>query len=128
MNLQRKHFGAFGPVLLALVVAVAFAATAEAAIVPLRSGSVVSKTDSDVFAFIKAVDDAGKQFWVITSICTIGEKGKIAVLSGTHYDKVKSEQHGVLEDVYVGDQVKIGDVQVVGFGAHGLPSGCVLME
>ena len=89
---------------------------------------MVSKKDSGVFTTVKAIDDAGKTFYVLTSICTIGEKGTVAVLSGTHYDKLKTESFGIIEDIYVGEQVKIGDLEVVGFGAHGLPQGCVMLE
>ena len=128
MSLQRTRTTLISFVLLAAIVTAAFVGAANAAVVPLRSGTVVSKMDADVFTFVKAVDDAGKQFWVLTSICTIGEKGKIAVLAGAHHDKLKTAQYGILEDVYVGDQVRIGDAEVVGFGTHKLPAGCVVME
>ena len=127
MNLQRMRT----TVLFALLAAIAttvFASGAQSAILPLRSGTVVSKKDTGIFTTIKATDSAGKTFYVLTSICTIGEKGTIAVLSGTHYAKLKTESYGVIEDIYVGEQVKIGDLEVVGFGAHGLPQGCVMME
>ena len=109
--------------------ALVFAPRAGAGIVPLRSGTVISKTDAGVYTYIKAVDAAGKEFWVLTSICTVGEKGKIAVLAGAHYDKVKSDHLGVvLEDVYTAQLLKIGELEVTGFGAHGLPQGCVTLR
>lgn len=102
---------------------------AEAGLLPLRTGTVVSKTDSGAFTFIKAVDEAGKEFWILTSICTIGEKGNIEVLAGAHYDKLKSDQlNTILDDVYTAQLLKIGDREVSGFGAHGLPAGCVMLE
>ena len=105
------------------------AARAAAEIIPLRSGTVVSKSDAGVQTFIKAVDAAGKEFWILTSICTIGEKGKIDVLAGAHYDKLKSDVLGtVIEDVYVAQLLRIGEMQVTGFGAHGLPDGCVMLK
>jgi hypothetical protein len=128
MSLQRPRLIVFTFALLAIIAVAVFASGAQAAILPLRSGTVVSKTDAGQFTYIKAIDDAGKEFWVLTSICTIGEKGKIAVLAGTHYDKLKTDHHGIIQDVYTGDQVKIGEVEVVGFGAHGLPAGCVMLE
>ena len=127
MNLQRTRTAVLFA-LLAVVATTVFASGAQSAILPLRSGTVVSKQDSGVFTTIKAIDNAGKTFYVLTSICTIGEKGTIAVLSGTHYDKLKTESHGIIEDIYVGEQVKIGDLEVVGFGAHRLPEGCVMLE
>ena len=128
MSLQRMRITVVSFVLLAVIAAMVFASGVQAAILPLRSGTVVSKTDAGVFTYIKAIDDAGKEFWVLTSICTIGEKGKIAVLAGTHYDKLKTDHQGIIEDVYTGDQVKIGDIEVIGFGAHRLPAGCVMLE
>jgi hypothetical protein len=128
MALKSPRTSFFALALLAVIAAAVFVSGAQAAIVPLRSGTAVSRTDAGVFMFIKAVDAAGKEFWVLTSICTIGEKGRIAVLAGTHHDKLKTDLHGVIEDVYIGEQVKIGDAEVVGFGAHGLPNGCVMME
>jgi len=114
--------------LLAICLAL-FAATASAEIVPLRSGTVISKADTGVFSYIKAVDDQGKEFWVLTSICTIGEKGRIAVLAGAHYDQVRlQEPDMVLKDVYTAQLMKVGDVEVPGFGAHGLPKGCVTLR
>ena len=102
---------------------------APAAIIPLRSGTVLSKSDAGGFTYIKAVDDAGKKFWVLTTLCIVGEQGKIAVLTGTHYEKVISDHLEVtLEDVYTAQLLKIGDVEVVGFGAHGLPAGCVVLQ
>ena len=102
---------------------------ASAGLIPLRSGTVVSKADAGVLTYIKAVDAAGKEFWILTSICTIGEQGKIDVLAGAHYDKLKSEQlNTVLEDVYTAQLLRIGGLEVTGFGAHGLPAGCVLLK
>ena len=105
------------------------ASRAAAEIIPLRSGTVVSKADAGAMTFIKAADAAGKEFWILTSICTIGESGKIDVLAGAHYDKLKSTQlDSVLEDVYVAQLLRVGDLEVRGFGAHGLPDGCVMLK
>lgn len=103
---------------------------AEAAgIIPLRSGTVVAKTDAGAMTYLKAVDEDGNTFWVVTSICTVGEKGKIDVLTGTHYEKIKSvDLDRVIEDVYTAQLLMIGDQEVTGFGAHGLPAGCVLLK
>lgn len=96
---------------------------------PLRSGTILSKVDADVFTYFKAVDAAGKEFWVITSICTIGEKGTIEVLSGGHYKKVRSRHLDAdLEDVYTALLLRIAGQEVTGFGAHGLPESCVILE
>lgn len=115
-------------VVLAAVAIAIFTPALQAAIVPLRSGTVISKADAEGFTYIKAVDDAGKEFWVLTTICTVGEKGKIAVLEGAHYDKLKTPNQGVIDDVYIGQMVRIGEVDVTGFGAHKLPAGCVQLE
>jgi hypothetical protein len=123
---NRTTVGTF--VLLVVVTVAIFAAGVQAMILPLRSGTVVSKMDSGAFTYIKAVDDAGKEFWILTSICTVGEKGKIAVLAGTHYDKLKTEHQGLIEDVYTAQLLKIGNLEVTGFGAHGLPAGCVMLD
>jgi len=128
MSLRHARATAVTFVLLAVITAVILAAGAQAAILPLRSGTVVSKMDDGIFTYIKAVDDAGKEFWILTSICTVGEKGKIAVLAGTHYDKLKTELKGIFEDVYTAQLLKIGDLEVTGFGAHGLPAGCVMLD
>ena len=102
---------------------------AEAGILPLRSGTVISKTNAGAFTYIKAVDGAGKEFWILTSICTVGEKGRIDILAGAHYDQIKSEHlNTVLDDVYTAELLKIGDLEVTGFGAHGLPAGCVTLR
>jgi hypothetical protein len=128
MSLNRRRTAVVTFVLLVVIAAAIFAAGVRAAIVPLRSGTVVSKMDAGTFTYIKAVDDAGKEFWVLTSICTVGEKGKIAILAGTHYDRLKTEHQGTIEDVYTAQLLKIGDLEVTGFGAHGLPAGCVQLE
>jgi hypothetical protein len=109
--------------------AVFLAPPASAEIVPLRSGSVVSAVDSGPYSFIEAVDAAGKNFWIITTVCTVGEKGKVAVLAGAHYDKIKSEHLGkVIEDVYTSQLLRVGDLEIPGFAAHGLPAGCVTLR
>lgn len=111
------------------LIAAMCASAAHAEILPLRSGTVVSKSDAGAFTYIKAVDDAGKEFWILTSICTVGEKGRIHVMAGAHYDKIKTEHLGtVLEDVYTAQLIKVGDLEVTGFGAHGLPPGCVMLK
>ncbi|HEY5998532.1 MAG TPA: hypothetical protein VI078_04425 [bacterium] len=116
--------------LLVLALAVLFLAPGvQATIVPMRAGTVVSTTRSGIFTYIKAVDAEGKTFWVLTSLCTVGEGGKIEVLSGTRHDKVKSEHLGmVLEDLYAAQLLKIGDLEVEGLGAHALPEGCVTLR
>lgn len=114
-------FLVFGPLV--------FAERAQAAIIPLRSGTVISKTDAGGFTYIKAIDDAGKKFWILTTLCVVGEQGRVDVLTGTHYEKVISDHLDVtLEDVYTAQLLKIGDVEVAGFGAHGLPAGCVVLQ
>ena len=83
------------PVFLAFfAAALLLAPRTEAGIIPLRSGTVVSKVDTGALSYIKAVDDAGKPFWILTSLCTIGENGRIDVLAGTRYDKVASDHLG----------------------------------
>lgn len=111
-----------------LLVAALCAAEPRTEMQPLRSGTVVTKMDLGNFSYIKAVDGEGKEFWVLLSICTIGAGGKIDVLAGARHDKVLTQDQVVMEDVYVGERVRIGDVVVTGFGPHKLPDGCVLME
>jgi hypothetical protein len=95
----------------------------------LRSDTVASKVDTGALSCIKAVGDAGKPFWILTSLCTIGENGRIDVLAGTRYDGVASNHLGtVLEDGYAAELLKIGDLEVKGFGAPGLPAGCVVLR
>lgn len=102
---------------------------AEAGIIPLRSGTVVEKIDTDFLSYIKAVDTEGKEFWIMTTICTIGTKGQIDILAGAHYDQIKSEHlKTVLYDVYTAQLIKIGDLEIKGFDAHGLPAGCVMLK
>ena len=128
MSLQRRRTAAVTLVLLVVIAATVFAAGAQVAPQPLRSGTVITKMDVEDFTFIKAVDDAGKEFWVLITICTIGAKGKIDVLAGTRYNKMKTKDQVIMEDVYLGQLVRIGDVEVTGFGPDKLPDGCVLME
>lgn len=128
MSLQRPCTAAVALVLLAIVAAVLFAGVAQAATPSLRSGTVLTKMDVEEFTFIKAVDNAGKEFWVLISICTIGAQGKIEVLAGTRHNKMQTKDQVVMEDVYIGERVRIGDVDVTGFGPHKLPDGCVVME
>ncbi len=107
----------------------ASAPRAQAAIVPLRSGTVISKTDVGTFTAIKVMDDAGKKFWILTTLCVVGENARIDVLAGAHYDKVASDLMAtVLEDVYTAQLLKIGDLEVKGFGTHELPAGCVTLR
>ena len=128
MSLRRTRTTILTFAILAFIAAAIFAKEAQTTVMPLRSGIVVAKMDADVFTYIKAIDDAGKEFWVLTSICTIGDKGKIAVLAGAHYDKLKTEHQGIIEDVYAAQLLKIGGLEITGFGAHGLPAGCVQLE
>lgn len=126
MGIQRT----LTAVAVTLLVAMAALSAAEARTEtqPLRSGTVVTKMDLGNFSYIKAVDGEGKEFWVLLSICTIGAGGKIDVLAGDRHDKVRTQDQVVMEDVYIGERVRIGDVVVTGFGPHKLPDGCVLME
>jgi hypothetical protein len=128
MSLHRARTAAATLALIAVLAATAFTAGAHAATEPLRSGTVISKMDVGVFTFIKAVDGAGKEFWVLTSICTIGAQGKIDVLAGTRHNRMQTKDQVVMEDVYLGERVRIGDVEVTGYGPHRLPDGCVVME
>jgi hypothetical protein len=126
-----KNFvrAAFASLALSAFVVLALAPRSSAGLLPLRSGTVIAKKDAGVYTYIKAVDDAGKEFWILTSICTVGENGKIAVMAGAHYDKIKSEHlDATLEDVYTADLLMIGGQEVTGFGAHGLPSGCMVLH
>jgi hypothetical protein len=51
------------------------------------------------------------------------------VLTGTHYERVASDHlDAVLEDVYTAELLKIGDLEVKGFGSPGLPAGCVVLR
>ena len=125
MSLRRPRTAV---ALVFLLVVALFAARAGAASQPLRSGTVVTKMDVGDFTYVKAVDGAGKEFWVLINICTIGAGGRIDVLAGTRYERMRTKDQVVMEDVYAGERVRIGDVEVTGFGSHGLPDGCVVME
>lgn len=125
--LQRRCI-AVGFVVLAVTVAAAFAAGRHETAKPLRSGTVITKMDVEDFTYIKAVDAEGKQFWVLVSICTIGAGGKIEVLSGTRQSRMQTKDQVIMEDVYLGERVRIGDAEVTGYGPGKLPDGCVLME
>jgi hypothetical protein len=109
--------------------ALLLAPRAEAGTTPLRSGTVVSKVDTGGVSYLKAVDDAGAPFWILTSLCTIGESGRVDVLTGTRYERVASDHlDAVLEDVYTAELLKIDDLEVKGFGSPGLPAGCVVLR
>ena len=102
---------------------------AEAKIVPLRSGKVVSTHDTKASTFIEAVDPEGKTFWVLASICVVGQGGTVDVLAGAHYDEVKSEDLGkTIKDVYTAQLLQINGQEIKGLGAHGLPAGCVTVN
>jgi hypothetical protein len=128
MSLQRRRAAAVTLVLPAIIAAALFAVGGQAAAKPLRSGTVITKMDVGDYTFIKAIDDADKEFWVLITICTIGARGKIDVLAGTRYSKMQTKEQVIMEDVYLGQLVRIGDVEVTGFGPDKLPDGCVLME
>lgn len=61
-----------------------------AAAQPVRSGAMLTKMEVRNFTFVKAVDDAGQEFWVLVSICTIVAGGKIGVLAGTRYRRMET--------------------------------------
>jgi hypothetical protein len=128
MKLQRTHPVVATLVLLAVTVLAVPAPGALVGSQPLRSGTVLTKIDVGDVTFVKAVDDTGKEFWVLITICTIGANGKIDVLEGKRHDKMKTKDDVVMEDVYIGKRVRIGEVEVVGFGPDKLPDGCVVME
>jgi hypothetical protein len=93
---------------------------------PLRQGEVVSTHDIGAVTFILARDDEDRNFWVMTNICTIGTGGKIEVLRGTHYSRIRSEDLGrTLNDVYSAQLILINGREVKGFGGEGLPANCV---
>lgn len=107
----------------------ASALPAGAEIVPLRSGKVVSSEKAKAFSYIKAVDKSGEEFWVLTAICTVSKGGEIEVLSGTRYDEVRSESPDfTFKDVYSAHLIRVNGEEIRGFGAHGLPDGCITLD
>lgn len=102
---------------------------APAKVVPLRTGEVVSTKDAKAYTYIKAVDGEGKEFWVLTAICVVGEGGQIEVIAGTHYDEIKSENlDTVFKDVYTAQLIRVNGKEINGFGGHDLPAGCVTLR
>jgi hypothetical protein len=101
-------------------------AVSSAKIIPLRSGSMSEKKDAGIYSYIKAIDQADKEFWIVTTTCIIGKGGKVEVLVGEHHDKIKSEVLGeVFQDVYVAQLLRINNLEVEGLSAHGVPEGCI---
>jgi len=93
---------------------------------PLRGGVVVETHDIGAVTFILAQDDENRNFWVMTNVCTVGKGGRIEVLRGTHYSRIRSEDLGrTLNDVYSAQLVLINGREVKGFGSEGLPANCV---
>ena len=92
----------------------------------MREGTVVSTRDVGAVTFILAQDDEEKSFWVMTNLCTVGEGGRVEVLEGTHYPKIRSEDLGrTLNDVYTAQLVRINGREVKGFGNEDLPANCL---
>ena len=93
---------------------------------PLREGVVVETHDIGAVTFILAQDDENRNFWVITNICTVGMGGKIKVLRGTHYSRIRSEDLGrTLNDAYSAQLILINGREIKGFDNEGLPANCV---
>lgn len=97
--------------------------------VPLRSGKVLSTQSANTITYIRARDETGKEFWIMTATCTVGKGGEIQVLSGYHFDRIRSETLGTtMNDVYSAYLVKVNGQVIKGLSAHGLPRGCVNLE
>lgn len=96
---------------------------------PLRSGKVLSTQSASAITYIQARDEAGKEFWIMTATCTVGKGGEIQVLSGYHFDRIRSEALGkTMNDVYSAYLIKVNGQVIRGLSAHGLPRGCVDLE
>jgi len=92
----------------------------------LRAGEVVSTRDIGAVTFVLAKDNEGRSFWVMTNLCTIGEGGRIEVLEGTRYPKIRSEDLGrTLNDVYSARLIRIDGRKIKGFGNEDLPANCI---
>ena len=114
---------------LAIALVMTLSVAAFATLIPLRSGTVVSRVDAGAVSYIKAMDGKEQTFWVVTSICTVGEGGKIEVLAGAHYEKLRNDSiDQTFEDVYTAQLIRINGQDVKGFGAHGLPEGCIVAD
>lgn len=113
-----------------IVLGLAVPLSAEASLVPLRAGTVVSASENGAWTLVQARDEGGKAFWVYIGVCAVGEGGKIEVLQGRRYDKLKSTFGGadkILKDAYVADLVRINGKDVRSISAHGMPEGCLLL-
>ena len=122
-TVKQKHFRFMFMLILALF---AVACSGEVKSESLREGTVVSTRDVGAVTFILAQDDEEKSFWVMTNLCTVGEGGRVEVLEGTHYPKIRSEDFGrTLNDVYTAQLVRINGREVKGFGNEKLPANCV---
>jgi hypothetical protein len=78
---------------------------------------------------IHAKDEAGKDFWVWSGTCVIGEGGKIEVLAGDHFDKMESKVlKRSMQDCYVATRIRANGKEVNAMPAHGLPDGCIVVR
>lgn len=127
---QRKvGFAAFLAVMAAMFVAIATVPVEAATGEPMRSGKVLSAVHEGVWTLIQAEDDQGKEFWVWTTPCVIGEGGRVEVLTGSHHEKIKSEKFDrVFEDCYIAWTLRINGKELQGMRAHGMPEGCVVVR
>ena len=65
----------------------------------------------------------------MTATCTVGKGGEIQVLSGYHFDRIRSEALGkTMDDVYSAYLIRVNGQVIRGLSAHGLPRGCVDLE
>jgi hypothetical protein len=112
-----------------LLVVAALAAgfgTAFATMLPLRGGTVLASTKTPIATYIQAKDDQGKEFWIVTAACTVGQGGKVDVMVGSHYDRIESKTlNKVLDDAYIAQVIRVQGEELKGFSAHGLPEGCI---
>lgn len=116
---------ASGLVLLLLGLSVDLYAETE----PLRAGRVVATETANAITYIHARDPSGRKFWVMTATCVVGMGGQIEVLSGYHFERIRSETlDKTMKDVYSARLLRINGQVVRGLSAHGLPRGCVDLE
>ena len=118
------------PVVLgAALILLSFSSDLTAESDPLRSGKVLSTKSVNAITYIRARDEAGKDFWIMTATCTVGKGGKIEVISGFHFDRIRSETLGkTMKDVYSAYLIRVNGQVIKGLSAHGLPRGCVDLE
>ncbi len=102
---------------------------ARADMVPIRQGTVVSTTGTDGASYIQVKDDAGKEFWVITSKCIVAEGAKLEVMAGGKYEGIKNESlDKVFDEAYTAQLIRVNGKEIAGFSAHGLPAGCIIIR